>query len=291
MRVWQTASTRPKDQDSGWIGRAIDPIAEAAAPTMPGMMVAQIQPPLTIRSRCSIVPSISSLSQTTMRSQSQDDFPYFRLLEQAAKKRDAPPLLRHARTATRRACQNAQRIESVIEDSKKESASGYPHFQLAENLHCIARLIRADLGLRIFYTELGGDGFGGFDNHAGQRDNHAALLRQMSESVGAFIDDLSADRQLDRVVLFTFSEFGRTLAENGRRGTGHGSAAPIFFAGGGLRGGRVGEHPSLTDLENGGPKPHTDFRQVYATVLDKWLGIDSRDVLLERYTPLPIFST
>jgi uncharacterized protein (DUF1501 family) len=107
--------------------------------------------------------------------------------------------------------------------------------------------------------------------------------------VAAFVDDLARDNMLDRMVLMTFSEFGRTVKENGRRGTDHGSAAPVFLVGGELKGGMTGEHPNLTDLENGGQKFHTDFRRVYATMLDSWLGIDSQPVLGEKYEPLDVF--
>jgi len=155
-------------------------------------------------------------------------------------------------------------------------------------LKIVSQLIRAELGVRIFSTELGGEGPGGFDNHANQRDNHGALLYQLAESVAAFVDDLKRDKLLDRVLLMTFSEFGRTVAENGRHGTGHGSAAPMFLVGGRLQGGLVGAHPNLTELENGGQKFHTDFRRVYATVLDRWLGLDSAAVLGEKFAPLDV---
>ena len=157
-------------------------------------------------------------------------------------------------------------------------------------LRTIAQLIRADLGIRIFFTELGGGDIGGFDNHANQRDNHAAVLNQLSESVAAFVGDLARDKLLDRVLLMTFSEFGRTLVENGRRGTDHGEAAPAFLAGGRVKGGLTGPHPSMTELENGGPKHHTDFRRVYATVLDRWLGIDSEPVLGGKFQPLDVLA-
>ncbi|MBI4604232.1 MAG: DUF1800 family protein [Planctomycetes bacterium] len=106
-----------------------------------------------------------------------------------------------------------------------------------------------------------------------------ALLRQLSKSLAAFLDDLKRDGLLDRVLVMTFSEFGRTVQENGRRGTDHGAAAPLFLAGGKVKGGIAGPHPSLTDLDAGGLRHHTDFRRVYATVLDRWLGFDARAVL------------
>jgi len=154
----------------------------------------------------------------------------------------------------------------------------------------VAQLIRADIGIRIFFTELGGGGIGGFDNHANQLGNHCALLHQLSESVAAFVHDLKRDKLLDRVLLMTFSEFGRTVRENGRRGTGHGAAAPIFLAGGKLKSGLIGSHPSLTDLDNGALKFHIDFRRIYATVLDQWLGFESRTVLGRQFELLDILS-
>jgi uncharacterized protein (DUF1501 family) len=157
-------------------------------------------------------------------------------------------------------------------------------------LAAIAQLMRADLGIRIFFAELGGGGIGGFDNHANQRDNHAALLRQLSQSVAAFVGDLQRSKLLDRVAVMTFSEFGRTLVENGRRGTDHGDAAPVFLFGGRLRGGLVGTPPRLDRLVEGAPESHTDFRRVYATMLDRWLGLDSRKILGQSFDPLEVFA-
>jgi uncharacterized protein (DUF1501 family) len=137
-------------------------------------------------------------------------------------------------------------------------------------------------------VELGGGGIGGFDNHANQLGNHCALLEQLSESIAAFAADLSKDHLLDRVLLMSFSEFGRTVAENGRRGTDHGVAAPLFLVGGGLRGGIHGAHPSLVDLDAGALKHHTDFRSVYATVLQDWLQIPSEPILGQAFTRLKL---
>ena len=152
----------------------------------------------------------------------------------------------------------------------------------------MAQLIRADTGIRVFFTELGGGGIGGFDNHANQLGNHCALLAQLAESIAAFADDLQRDKLLDRVLLMTFSEFGRTVKENGRRGTGHAVAAPMFLAGGRVQGGLIGTHPSLTDLDQGGLKLNIDFRQVFATVLDQWLGLASKDILSQQFESLDV---
>jgi uncharacterized protein (DUF1501 family) len=130
------------------------------------------------------------------------------------------------------------------------------------------------LGARIYYVELDG-----FDTHSNQSDAHAALLRELSESVAAFIDDVSQRGHGDRVLVMTFSEFGRRVRENASQGTDHGTAAPMFLAGGGVQSGPIGSHPSLADLEEGDLKFHTDFRSVYATLLDCWLGWPADAVL------------
>jgi hypothetical protein len=119
------------------------------------------------------------------------------------------------------------------------------------------------------------------------------LLARLQTVLLAFAKEEAKKRDgtLDRVLLMTFSEFGRTVAENGRHGTGHGAAAPVFLAGGKVKGGLVGSHPSLTDLDAGALKVQTDFRRVYATALDRWLGIDSRSVLDRVYEPVDVLGT
>jgi uncharacterized protein (DUF1501 family) len=159
----------------------------------------------------------------------------------------------------------------------------YPQSALGRHLLLAAQLIDAGLGARIFYLAIDG-----FDTHASQQATHANLLRQVSEAMAAFYRDLAARGHGQRVLLMTFSEFGRRAAENGSRGTDHGSAAPMLLVGGKVRPGLVGRHPSFTDLDMGNLRHHTDFRQVYATILDQWLGVSSRDVLGQVYKPIEI---
>jgi uncharacterized protein (DUF1501 family) len=186
-----------------------------------------------------------------------------------------PSLLASVRTATANARLVRQRLILAGKTPHSESAA-YPPFPLAQNLAMIAQLIRADLGIRIYFAEMGGGGIGGFDTHANQAANHGALLREL----------LNRDRLLDSVLVMTFSEFGRTLSENGRRGTDHGTAAPIFMIGGKVKGGLWGAHPSLTDLEADSLKYHTDFRRVYATVLGRWLKLKNEKVVTPGFAPL-----
>jgi uncharacterized protein (DUF1501 family) len=147
-------------------------------------------------------------------------------------------------------------------------------------------LIDAGVAERIYYTSLGG-----FDTHAVQARTHAELLTQLGDALAAFQADLTEHGHAQRVVTLTFSEFGRRVRENGSQGTDHGAAAPMFLAGGAVTPGPIGAHPSLVDLDDGDLKFHTDFRSVYATVLDRWLGISSRDILGAEFPPLPLFQT
>ena len=123
----------------------------------------------------------------------------------------------------------------------------------------------------------------GFDTHSRQAPAHSALLRELSQSLDAFVRDLDKHGHGSRVLTMAFSEFCRRLAENASEGTDHGAAAPIFLAGSQVTSGLIGRQPSLSDLEDGDIKFHTDFRQVYATMLDKWLKIDSSAVLDGRF--------
>jgi uncharacterized protein (DUF1501 family) len=145
---------------------------------------------------------------------------------------------------------------------------------LGQGLQLIAGLIAKGFGTRIFYVSLGG-----FDTHAGQATAHSNLLGDLAGSIAGFFQTLTTSGHAARVRVMTFSEFGRRVQENGSRGTDHGAASCMFLAGPSVKGGVVGKHPSLADLDDGDLKFHTDFRRVYATQLDQWLGCDSKAVL------------
>jgi uncharacterized protein (DUF1501 family) len=149
---------------------------------------------------------------------------------------------------------------------------------LGQKLQLIAGLIAKGFGTRIFYVSLDG-----FDTHANQANAHGNLLGELAGSVAGFFQTLTTTGNAARVRLMTFSEFGRRVQENGSRGTDHGAASCMFVAGPSVKGGVVGKHPSLADLDSGDLKFHTDFRRVYATQLDLWLGCDSKAVLGEKW--------
>jgi uncharacterized protein (DUF1501 family) len=292
MRDWHTARPGEATCQTGWLGRTIDALARPDEANTPGVFVGPIVQPLALNAEKAIVPSVRSLGQWQLHPMpGPGGHADRKRLAEAAKlprEEDASPLLQYVRRSTLAAHAVSQNVETVAEAAASAQAAGYPSFTLARTFHTVAELIRADVGIRVYFTELGGGGIGGFDNHANQLGNHCALLHEISESVAALVDDLRRSGLVDRVLLMTFSEFGRTVAENGRRGTGHGAAAPMFLAGGKLKSGLTGAHPSLTDLDQGALKFHTDFRRVYATVLDRWLGLDSRAVLDGPFEPLDV---
>ena len=184
-----------------------------------------------------------------------------------------------------------ERTEMDVQMTQREIAAAsrrgkngvpYPGSWLANQFALISRLIAGGLKTRIYYVSQGG-----YDTHTGQAGAHERLLREMGDAVAAFLDDLKAQGNLGRVTLMTFSEFGRRVKENASGGTDHGAAAPLFLAGGGVQAGLWGEMPSLAsrDLDDGDVKFNVDFRSVYATVLEKHLGVKS-DPILGRAFPL-----
>jgi len=289
LRDWQTASPGDAACQTGWVGRAVDLVDRPDQADVPGVFVGPIPRPFGLNAEKAVVPAIRNLDQLTLRKlPGLNDGASKKMLDaiQQAPASDNP-LVDYVRGSTLSAQASSRQVQDVLHGADR--VGDYPPFGLAKSLKMVAQLIRANLEIRIFFAELGGGGIGGFDNHANQRDNHAALLRQLSESVGAFVGDMKQAGLLDRVALMTFSEFGRMVTENGRRGTNHGAAAPVFLAGGALRGGLVGEHPRLTDLDQDAQKPHSDYRRVYATMLESWLGFDSTAVLGKTYEPLDVF--
>ncbi len=170
---------------------------------------------------------------------------------------------------------------------KAKNSVPYPGTRLGQNFAMVSRLIAGGMPTRIYYLSLGG-----FDTHTQQAGAHERLLKEMGDAVSAFLSDLKAQGNLGRVSLMTFSEFGRRVKENASGGTDHGAAAPMFLAGGGIKSGLLGQMPSLApqDLFDGDVRYNTDFRSVYATVLEKHLGVKSAGILRTQFPLLGAYS-
>ncbi|RME92256.1 MAG: DUF1501 domain-containing protein [Verrucomicrobia bacterium] len=282
MRAWHVADPHPETHFTGWLGRAADRLLTRAPLLTPAAFVGRIPTPFVLNAARALVPAWAEpFNRDATPDGPAADIPVVAETDH--------PLARHIRAVAARAEADSRRLRAMSRE-RRPGQDGYPDFALAAELRTVADLIRADLGARIFVVELGGGGIGGFDNHANQAGNHDALLDQLARALEAFARDLRRDGLLDRVLLMTYSEFGRTVKENGRHGTDHGLAGPVFLLGGGVRPGLRGEHPSLTDLDQGGLKATADFRALYAAVLGPWLGLPSREILGARHAPLPLWS-
>jgi uncharacterized protein (DUF1501 family) len=166
-----------------------------------------------------------------------------------------------------------------------QNEATYPTSQLGNSLKLVAKLIGGGLPTRIYYVSQGG-----YDTHVNQLPTQERLLKDLGDSVKAFVDDLKAQGNLPRVLVMTFSEFGRRVSENANGGTDHGAAAPMFIVGHKVKAGLLGTYPSLApqDLFQGDIKYSVDFRNVYAGVLETWLKAKSAPILGRQFEPLQI---
>lgn len=282
MDIWHTARRDVPTQPTGWLGRGLD-AAQQSGGDLPAVHLGGEVQPLALTGRDVPVPSLQSLDGFRLRTGGDAQLKRT-ILAAAESKRNGDELLGFLQSNTSAAFLASQRVERAVKDY--QTSASYPQSGLARKLRSVAQLIKAGLKTRIYYLTLGG-----FDTHANQRDAHAALLRELSGAVHAFLEDVAAGGHGQRLLLMTFSEFGRRVKENASGGTDHGAAAPMFLAGQNVNSGLIGEHPSLTDLEDGDVKFHTDFRRVYAGVLRDWLRWDPAPVLGKQFAPLQVVRT
>ena len=167
--------------------------------------------------------------------------------------------------------------------AKKSAHSSYPDSGLANQFQMISKLIAANFATRVYYAFQSG-----FDTHSNQAGTHARVLKDVAASVHAFRAELRAHGNAERVLVLAFSEFGRRVAENGSQGTDHGAAAPMFLFGEKLKAGLHGNPPDLKNLVDGDVGHEVDFRQVYASVLEDWLGTNGDAVLKRKFEKTPV---
>jgi uncharacterized protein (DUF1501 family) len=283
MDIWHTAHTDLMDRRDGWLGRCSDLLKSGGATSPTTMHLGAETQPLAVVARDTPTPSVRSLEQ--FRLDSQLGTRRSAIESAAAAPRTGPSdLLQFVTTRTTSALELSSRLESAT--SAYKTPVNYPAYPLAEKLKQIAQLIDAGLATRIYYVTLDG-----FDTHSDQAAAHAALLTQLGDSLAAFTDDLQQHGHLDRVATLVFSEFGRRLQENSSRGTDHGAAAPLFLIGNQIRPGLIGKHPDLGALDDGDVKHHTDFRNVYASLLSNWLAAPADKILGASFRPLDIWKS
>ena len=285
MDIWHTARHDLAQQREGWLGRYVERYesargagSDAAALHLGGGVL-----PLALVGRSTAVPSIDAVERFRLRGTPAEVDARHRM--QRMKRSNPSDMLAFLQRTTVAAVDSSRRVQEAL--ASKPTAAAYPDRTLAKKLQTIAQMIDAGLRTRIYYVSLDG-----FDTHANQKQTHAALLGELSDSVAAFVHDLDERGHLDRTCVLMFSEFGRRVKENASLGTDHGAAGPVFLAGGGVKAGVVGTHPSLDALDREGDlKFHTDFRSIYATLLDGRLGASSRDVLQADFARLDLLSS
>lgn len=301
--IWQTASDSDRNEADGWIGRYFDNCCKGADPSAVGIAISG-QTPQAFASPNPKGVAFSNPEQFRYMSEAASDpasadrfmreinqpggMEHSSLSENAGGSigmlsgpadNDGNTMEFLQRTAL------GARVSSdkILEITRKTKSSvNYPTTQLGNNLNLIGRLIAGGLPTRVYYASQGG-----FDTHANQIPAHERLMTDLNASLSAFVADLKAQGNFSRVLVISFSEFGRRVSENASGGTDHGAAAPLFVMGGGVKPGLYGAYPSLTDLHDGDLKFNTDFRSVYATALERWLGVPSEVVLGKKYPLLP----
>ena len=150
---------------------------------------------------------------------------------------------------------------------------------MGKSLKTIASLIFSDINTKIYYVSLGS-----FDTHIYQSAQQQRLFTELNDAIRSFVKDLKSNNRFDDVLLFTFSEFGRRVSQNASGGTDHGTANNMFMVSGGLKKkGLINDMPDLSDLDSGDLKYKVDFKNVYATVLSKWLDADAATILSGKY--------
>jgi len=276
MAIWHHARLKPADHDgNGWLGRAAEILPSRSDSIPDSIYVGADSVPVALRGRRSNAVAL----------QSESDLHLAGAVPTA--ETGAANSLDVSAFVQRTVAQSFDAARQFRESSKNQPASSdnYPQTKLGEKLRLVSKLLKFGGSTSIYYVSQPG-----YDTHAAQIYTHASLLREFCGALKAFLNDLKAAQLDDRVIVLAFSEFGRRVEENDSFGTDHGTAGPVFLAGRNVESGLIGQHPSLTDLDQGDLKMVIDFRQVYASLLDQWLRVDSRPLLSGEFEQLKLLS-
>jgi uncharacterized protein (DUF1501 family) len=284
--IWLSASDSNVVIDDGWVGRYL-------AKVLPDHNQINSEHPMAIQIGSTQSALLECTCQGTMGISFESPNQFYQLINGSTADNDPPPntvagnQLKYIKEIAALSIRYAQIIKEKAD--LVENKATYPNTRLARQLAIVAELIAGGLETPVYLTSIGG-----FDTHANQAGSHANLLATVAQAIEAFQTDLRLLGIEDRVVLMTFSEFGRRVNQNGSGGTDHGTAAPLFIIGRNVYGGVYGNNPDLTDLDNSGDiKYKYDFRQLYATLLTQQLGmpIDRMpDVLMRDFETIPLIS-
>ncbi len=282
MEIWHTGSDSDEFLGDGWIGRYFDNNCSGTAQPQVGLALDAERPQAFGSSLGYGIATDNPAKFGWNAGQGNDSTSAFEAVNQGqAKNNKTLDFLRHTTTA---AIESSGEVRQAAKKGKIVMPERGRNAQINQ-LGTIAGLIRGGLATRIYYVSTSG-----FDTHADQSGKHEQLLGGVANSLAKFQDQLVKDGTADRVTTMVFSEFGRRVNENGSGGTDHGTAAPMFLLGNSVQGGVHGQTPSLNDLDKGDLKYSTDFRRIYATLLDNWLHADSKTVLDQTFEKMNLIA-
>ncbi len=272
--IWQTASSSDAYLSSGWLGRYIDKYGKKPYSGI------ELDDSLSLIMKGNTVNGIATKNPAILYRNMQT--PYFKkVLEYQGEENISKDNLgflyktmQEAESSANHIFQNTKNVESKVE---------YPKSPFAKQLKTTAEFINSDVGSKVHFISLGG-----FDTHTNQNAVQNKLLGIYSDAMDSFIKDLEQNDTFKDTLIVTFSEFGRRVKQNAAGGTDHGAASNVFIIGKKLKkSGFYNEDPNLSDLDdNGDLKYSVDFRTIYATILNKWLGVNDEEILDNSFSKL-----
>jgi len=278
MDIWQTASDSNQFLTNGWIGRYLDANCQNNKNQTPYTAI-EVDDTLSLAMKGAKMKAIAvqdpyKLFQTTRE-------PFFKdLVHSQNSEHLNEDNLGYLYKTMIETYSSADYIQNTSKTYK--TTAEYPATQFANQLKTVSKFINSGLQTRVYYVSLSG-----FDTHVGQQGQQGRQLKTYGDAVAAFIKDLKQTNKLDDTLVMTFSEFGRRVEQNASNGTDHGTANNIMIYGGKLKkSGIYNAAPDLSTLDNGDLKYQVDFRDVYATLLDKWLNVDNSLVLSKNFAGL-----
>ena len=279
MDIWQSASPDSKLR-YGWIGRHMDNESAHNATNPVYALGLSTEKPLALTGKAASVPCFASLADIQAMIGDPDAERMLRAIQGMDAKAGSPESV--VQQANRTALDAMDILATQI--TKYQPKQTYGNDAFGVGFKQIAQLIATSPKTRIVYFSTGG-----FDTHARQLDTQAKLLGNFANAISSFQAEMEACGRADKVIVLCFSEFGRRVQENGSQGTDHGAAAPMLLIGKKVKGGFHGANPDLANLMGGDIQYKIDFRQVYASTLDQWIGGDSAVVLGQQFDHLPVY--
>jgi uncharacterized protein (DUF1501 family) len=272
MDIWHSASDSREIINTGWLGRYLDAQCNGCSrPTQ----VLELDDVLSLALKGEQSKGIAFQKPANLYGSSQETF--FRELSKQHGDQYAETPVDYLYKTMADTISSADYIFS--QSKKNPSTQQYPPTQLGQQLKTIAGLILSDINTKVYYVSLGS-----FDTHINQAAQQKRLFTEFNDALKAFTGDLRINNRFSDVLTFTFSEFGRRVSQNASGGTDHGTANNMFFISGALKKkGLLNDMPDLNNLQDGDLKHKVDFKNVYATILNKWLGADDKNILGSAY--------